>query len=231
MVESAMKRFRTVELPPPFEGTGKAVLDHLLRDARARDYLQSQLHKAFHTSMDLAGSDLVELVFLNDRKIFLNAVARLESLPFRAVEAVKLIYRKVTLHHKECFENVGKIRDDGRVELTLSYEDDACMDEWDFAYTSRLEDEIHEQCLPVFEDNEDVSDYTQPDTVLHDAYVYHSMGNEDTILEQYREDLQSFYEETTDKTPALPGWLTVEPVDHARVWVRKPRVRIVIVPP
>jgi len=223
---SPMKRFCKEEAPsPPVEELGHVVLDHLLKDAKSRKYILSHLLKATDTSPHLSGNDLVELVFLNDCK-FCHALTRLESLPFRVVEAIKIMYRKIVFQHD--FQTVGSMQQDGRVELSLCFHDSFCIEEWERAYTCRIEEVVHEECIPIFEEDEDLSDYAQPDTVLHDAYVYHSMGHQDVIQEHYIEDLSRFSEETTDGSTVVPEWITIETVDHSQVWVRKPRVRIVI---
>ena len=212
-------------LPALAEEKGTAFLDRLVH--ANREYLTSRLLSTLaHTSPLLAQSDPIQLLFDSDVNACRFRTTTLSALPFRLVEAVRMLYAKA-VRERERFE-------DGCYVLTIREEQD--LEPWAAAYLERVQQEL--QCIgdvDVEEDEDelwsiDPADHAQENTVRFDAYTLLRDGRDEThVVEALTEDILDFFFGDGDDEAELPNSSSSSSSssDTARpVWTRAPRVRI-----
>lgn len=199
-------------------------LDLLLKDEESRSYLLEKLtpdvvkRLTEPTEAPLDDDDIVLITYymysgLHDPELVDDRAGRhvylpLTKLPWR----IKTILKELWLKRRESeeFDQAYRI-----------CKNDYLLDDTDLFtgcyIDSILEKKVLYDCIPQWEDpgEHDISDFAQPGTVLYDAYVYHAVGNEDSVIEKVQEGLQRLFDDEH------------EYVDFGtQRWIRNPRVQI-----
>jgi hydrogenase maturation factor len=235
----------TAVLPDLAEQDLEAFCSTVLKDHRIRDRIRRELlFKPLHKVNDLSETDQVELCQIS-RDVRLDDVGREQigrvyhlklvhfgAIPFRIREALRQLFRERLsgTYRSRC----GKISSDGRYELRVEVDEDTetsdAFEVLEDAYMRALDKRVCEECIPTESDGEDV-DITdkfcvQPDTALYDAYDLTIFFQEEQIREAFLEDCLAFFADTGGFQ--LPETVKPLTVPSNQVWVRKPRLRIVL---
>lgn len=228
-------------LPALAEQDLDAFCSSVLKDQRIRDRMRRELfYQPRHGLLELAETDVVELCQVsNEWRIdgsvgqdFNMKLVHLGALPFRIREAVRQLFREQdsTSHKTEH----GKAAPDGRYQLWVEVDEDTdlsdCYEFLEDAYMRALDKFTFEECIPCPTDFDevDITDqfHVQPDTALYDAYDLTFNDQDTQIREAFLEDCLAFFAD--DSAFRLPETVKPLTVSHRQVWVRKPRVRIVL---
>jgi hypothetical protein len=168
----------------------KAFVDHILTDPEMREYLIKKVeddvikHLTTPTDDPLEDDDIVAVTLdLGQKRICLLHV---NQMSWRIGVVVKRLWRDQ--------KSIS-------IDFNNYSPDNICTE----TYLECLEEERIDKCIPRWEDPEahDVSDYAQPGTVLHDAYVVHAIGNEDAVLEKLHEKIYEIEEIAWEKGRAF----------------------------
>jgi hypothetical protein len=216
----------------------------VLRDQRIRDRMRRELlYQPRHTLPELAETDVVELCqvsheWRNDNgreeigQDFNLKLVHLGALPFRIREAVRQLFRE--RHSTTHKTKHGTLASDGRYQLWVEVDEHTdlsdCYEVLEDAYMRALDKLTFEECIPYPSDYEevDITDQycVQPDTALYDAYDLTLNDQATQIREAITEDCLCFFAD--DGAFKLPDTVQPQTVSSHQVWVRKPRVRIVL---
>lgn len=218
----------------------------LLVDQRIRDHLRKKLLGGpKHRVNELADNDQVELCQVSHEwrlerqhigQDFNQKLVPLGALPFRIREAVRQLFRE---RHTTTYKTVyatkcGKIVSDGRYQIWVEVDEDTDLSDafevLEEAYMRALNRMSFDEAIE-FHDDWDFVDITeefnvQPDTALYDAYDLVVNDQDVQIREALLDDCLDFFSD--EASFRIPD--TVEPlqISAEQVWVRKPRVRIVL---
>lgn len=231
-------------LPDLAEQDLDAFCNTVLADGRIRDRMRRELlHQPKYTISELSETDIVELVKISNEWTVSDGYQRvgqdhgvqlvhLGAIPFRIREAIKQLFRE---KESTSYQTpLSRETPDGRFEVWVDVNIDTDLSDafemFEDAYMRSVNKMVLEECIPYPTDFEEV-DITDaysvlPDTLLYDAYDFVLNDRGTQIRESVLEDCLDFFSSTD--APVLPE--TVKPISVPlnQVWVRKPRVRIVI---
>lgn len=182
-------------------------LDLLLQDEESVAYLTK---KIFTAGGPLEDDDLVLVSLKDEAGNSSDYFIQVKDLPFR----IAVVCRR--------WWNDGSYD----AEIKQSALDDA--NDWVVEYMDCLAETAHNACIPVWDafEYKDVSDFADPGTVLHDAYVYQAIGNELAVIEKMVETMESM----TDRDELEARCVAISPTSpgyHPRLrWVKTARMRI-----
>lgn len=226
-------------------------------DMRKR-FTEVLLRRAEHIP-DLGDSDLVEFVMLpvyqNADDDDYSAEHSLNycsvgQLPYWLKAALKTQFkdRASASASVSGMPGEGDISRDGRLEIKLSENDPESLQPLTNAYIGHLEQLIVQEGIPNKEDvgyphDDDAADIfdvapgVQPDTCLWDAWELSVNECEDQLREVFVDNIEGLYVMACDGHPVsgdcFPLSKAMQETGNAQVstvWVRKPRVRLVIRP-
>lgn len=205
----------------------------VFQDKRVQDRMrQKLLYEPRRTVQDLADTDLVELynrTDINDDIVLIH----LGALPFRVRQAIKRMFHETVICKLD--DQYGAVTSDGRFQLVVGNCDEGIsqsFEELQDAYIRALERTIAFEAVPSVSsrdlDNLDITEEfgVQEDCVLYDAHRLALTDEDDQIREDFLQDCLDFFSEE-DPFP-LPETVEPQKVSTLQVWVRKPRVRLVL---
>lgn len=214
-----------------------------LNDSKIRDRMRRELlHQPRHLVSELAETDIVEIVSASDQWSILGELQNIQqhdvklvhlgAIPFRIREAIKQLFRE----RGSVFHKTPLLRDtsDGRFEVWVNVDYDTDLSDvyevFEDAYMRAVDKTVSAEDIPYPYDFEEV-DITDrysvlPDTLLYDAYDFTLNDRATQIREAFLENCVDFF--SSPDAPVLPE--TVQPLTVAfnQVWVRKPRVRLIL---
>ena len=231
-------------LPDLAEQNLETFCSTVLRDHRIRDRMRRELlFQPQHSVHDLAESDPVELCQISHEggaahgleKIgqdFHLKLVHLGAIPFRICGAIRQLFREK--HISKYKTKYGQIASDGRYQIRVEVDEDTELSDsfevLEDAYMRALDKLVVDECIPCPTDSDEV-DITdemcvQPDTTLYDAYDLAINDRATQIREAFLEDCLEFFSDA--EAFQLPTTVEPQKVTTQQVWVRKPRVRIVL---
>ena len=225
------KRTRSNLADPKLEhcvSTDMSHLDDLLKDEHSRAYLIEKLkcdtiEQILKLTDDpLDDDELVLFVYRDDvGRGIVEHTLRLDHLPWRIAVVIKRLWTPTNRIIQD--DRLGKFYND---EHNFDSDDNI----WVNTYVECLEETVFEHCIPLWEDPNqyDVSDFAQPGTLLHDAYVWRAVDNKDAVIEKVSEDLGTLSDILDDwGNSAHYGAQRHETKDRLLSrWSRNPRVAV-----
>lgn len=222
------------------EGDVGHLADALIKDAPLRAALQDRLLRRAQHVGDLADDDLMEIIIVSDHGI-LGSTLRIKTLPFRVRATLKLFFRKASSETgvDDATKRVCNFGPDGRLVFRISHLGALGVqaDDWMNTYTEVLNDVVEvckvptkmEAGLSHIHDPLEIRDYwphVQRDTLEYDAYELVTNRRGDDIRYELQHEMGMYF--FSDSTPQFNVNVGIHTEDPKAVWVRKPRVRIVV---
>ena len=215
----------------------------VLKDQRIKNHLYKELLKGpRHRVNELADTDQVELCQVSHEwrpggehigHGFNIKLVSLGALPFRIREAVRQLFRErhTTTYKTKC----GKMASDGRYQLWVEVDKDTDLSDafevLEDAYTRALNQLSFDEAIEFHDDwcNVDITEKfnVQPDTTLYDAYDLVVNDQDVHIREALLDDCLDFF--SADASFRIPDTVDQLQISSEQVWIRKPRIRIVLV--
>ena len=215
----------------------------VLKDQRIKNHLYKELLKGpRHRVNELADTDQVELCQVSHEwrpggehigHGFNIKLVSLGALPFRIREAVRQLFRErhTTTYKTKC----GKMASDGRYQLWVEVDKDTDLSDafevLEDAYTRALNQLSFDEAIEFHDDwcNVDITEKfnVQPDTTLYDAYDLVVNDQDVHIREALLDDCLDFF--SADPSFRIPDTVDQLQISSEQVWIRKPRIRIVLV--
>ena len=229
-------------LPDLAEQNLEEFCQSVLKDHRIRNHLRKELLKGPRYRVnELADTDQVELCQVSHEwrlerqhigQDFNIKLVSLGALPFRIREAVRQLFRErhMTAYTTKC----GKMASDGRYQLWVEVDEDTDLSDAfeiiEDAYIRALNRLSFDEAIEFHDDWCDV-DITekfnvQPDTALYDAYDLVVNDQDVHIREALLDDCLDFF--SADASFRIPDTVDQLQISSEQVWIRKPRIRIVL---
>ena len=224
-------------------------------DSKLRSFLTDELLRRGKHGPQLGDSDVVEVQLLTVGH-FPNSSRPPEAdcelkywkvgdLPYRFKAALKRQFEKRSSKEARVSSDLslGNVHVDGRLEFQLNNNDDGSLVVLEDAYIDHVKELGFEESVPSRDDLDipwDVDDIdpadagcgSQNDTSLYDAWDLQLNNCEDRMREEFYDEIEKIFDHNTHFGDPLPGHFVTAPgkASLSAVWIRKPRVRLVLRP-